>query len=150
MQTNIPPIIVTLLSGAVMWLLDLAYPVQFLNPVLAAVLALLLVFAGLMLAALAVLQFRTASTTVNPLNPGSATSLVTSGVFSISRNPMYLGMLLLLLGGATALGNPLNLLVVGGFVAFMNELQIKPEERAMEKLFTKEWQAYRQRVRRWL
>ena len=78
------------------------------------------------------------------------TQLVTSGVYRYTRNPMYLGMACLLLAWAVYLQNPLALLGVPLFMAYITQFQIKPEERMLVKLFGDAFIRYRQQVRRWL
>jgi len=112
---------------------------------------------GVLVGALAIIvnvtafaQFRRAGTTVNPLDPSKATRLVTDGIFSLSRNPMYLGLLLLLIGWAAWLGSASPWLVPPLFWAAITYGQIVPEERALAPLFGAEYLAYRQRVARWI
>ncbi len=98
----------------------------------------------------AILSFIKNKTTINPVKPHTATSLVTSGVFAFSRNPMYLGLLLFLFGFA------LQVNVIGGvpllvlFVLYLNAFQILPEERAMLEVFGDEYREYMEKVRRWI
>ncbi len=87
---------------------------------------------------------------MNPIKPGAASSLVTGGVFRFTRNPMYLSLLLYLLAWTAYLSNWLALLLVPVFVLYINQLQIKPEERALSALFGSEYASYKARVRRWL
>ena len=87
---------------------------------------------------------------MNPTKPGTTSSLVTDGVFRLTRNPMYLSLVLYLLGWAAYLSNWLALLLVPMFVLYINELQIKPEERALSALFGAEYASYKTDVRRWL
>ena len=96
------------------------------------------------------ISFRVAKTTVNPLKPETASSLVTSGVFKYSRNPMYVGLAIILLAWTTYLAVPLGLLAVVGFIAYIQRFQIVPEERALVVLFGNEFEAYQSTVRRWL
>lgn len=150
LENRIPPPIVTALFGLLMWLaarytlgLDLANSVRLL-------LALLVLAIGVFCSVAGVLAFRQAQTTVNPLKPESASTLVHSGIYQYSRNPMYLGFALLLLAWACYLASPFALLGVLGFVLYMNRFQISPEERALATLFGSEYQAYQTQVRRWL
>lgn len=98
----------------------------------------------------AILAFIKNKTTINPVKPHTATSLVTAGAFACSRNPMYLGLLLFLLGFA------LQVNIIGGvpllilFVLYLNVFQILPEERAMLDVFGDEYRAYMKKVRRWI
>ena len=91
-----------------------------------------------------------AKTTVNPLAPESAEELVTSGLFRFSRNPMYLGMLLVLTGGLIWLGAWSAMLAPILFIWVITEIQIKPEERALQQKFGDQFTLYRSRTRRWI
>lgn len=82
--------------------------------------------------------------------PHAASSLVTGGVFYISRNPMYLGLLLILIGWALGLGTASPWIVPPVFVIVVTVLQIIPEEQALEKLFGEPYVDYRRRVARWI
>ena len=116
MKHKVPPPVILLLSGTIMWLVahsSLAYRVA-IPYALAG--ALLLAAAGIATAAAAIRQFRQVETTVNPLQPEAATALVADGIFGITRNPMYLGLLLVLLGWAVWLQSLSNTLVLAGFV----------------------------------
>ena len=95
-------------------------------------------------------SFRQAQTTVNPLKPDTATALVTSGVYGYTRNPMYLGMLAVLLAWAVFLASPAALAGVLGFWWYIGRFQIRPEERALAALFGSSFSDYTSRVRRWL
>jgi len=96
-----------------------------------------------------VVTFRKAKTTVNPVKP-HASSLVTSGVYAISRNPMYLGGFTMLLGWTIFLSNPLAFLFLPLYVLYLNRFQIAPEERVLTSLFGETYVAYQARARRWL
>ena len=89
-------------------------------------------------------------TTPNPMKPEFTTGLVTNGLYKISRNPMYLGLLTILIGFAIYLGNLTSFLVLPAFYFVITEMQIKPEERMLEKKFSEEYLAYKNKVRRWL
>jgi protein-S-isoprenylcysteine O-methyltransferase Ste14 len=96
------------------------------------------------------IAFHRAKTTVNPMKPGAASSLVDSGVYRMTRNPMYVGLVFLLLGWAAYLGSPWTLAGPFVFAAYINRFQIAPEEQALAALFGEAYLAYRARVRRWL
>lgn len=150
MSTRIPPPLVVLITGLAMWMVSEQMPWAKLAfawrvPAAAAVLALALVP---MLAAVA--SFIAARTTINPMRPARASALITDGVFRISRNPIYLGDLLLLMAYAVWLANALNVLLLMAFVWYLNRFQIEPEERALTQLFGERYRAYCARVRRWL
>jgi protein-S-isoprenylcysteine O-methyltransferase Ste14 len=97
-----------------------------------------------------VVVFRSKRTTVNPLNPGASSAVVSSGVYRISRNPMYLGFFLALAGWALYLSNAGSALLLPAFLAYLTEYQIKPEERALLAKFGPEFAQYMARVRRWV
>jgi protein-S-isoprenylcysteine O-methyltransferase Ste14 len=98
----------------------------------------------------AFMRFRKAGTTVNPLDPSKASRLVTDGVFRVSRNPMYLGLVLLLIGWAVWLGSVSPWLVPPLFVIVLTVVQIIPEEQALSRRFGEEYLSYRQSVARWI
>ena len=133
-----------------MWLSSRAVPaLAFPGPVQSFI-AGALALAGAAIAILGVSSFVRAGTTVNPLTPDASSSLVTSGVYRISRNPMYLGFLLLLLAWGIYLANVLALLPVPLFVVYMNRFQIAPEESALRSRFGRDFADYSNQVRRWL
>lgn len=97
-----------------------------------------------------VVSFRMADTTVDPTRPQQVSSIVTTGIFRFTRNPMYLGFTLILLAYVVKLSNPITAVMVVLFVLYMNQFQIKPEERALTALFGDEYRNYAAAVRRWL
>jgi protein-S-isoprenylcysteine O-methyltransferase Ste14 len=96
------------------------------------------------------IQFRRAKTTINPMKAGNASSLVTGGVYRFTRNPMYFGMVLVLIGWVTFLSSPITLIFVPLFVLYINRFQIIPEERVLTWLFGAEYAEYKNQVRRWV
>ncbi len=98
----------------------------------------------------AMIQFRRAQTTVNPHTPESTTALVTSGVYAWTRNPMYVGLSVLLLGWAIELGALSAFLGPLLFVPLIQHVQIRPEEHALRVLFGRDYDQYCRRVNRWL
>lgn len=150
LELKIPPVAVALLTGAAMWLAASALPALDFPFPDKNVVAVILAVAGGIVAGLGVVSFRRARTTVNPLTPQAASSLVTAGIYRFTRNPMYLGMLLLLAAFAVFLANAAALIVLPVFVVYMNRFQITPEERALSAMFGPDFTAYTQRVRRWM
>ena len=112
--------------------------------------ALVWFLAGIFFAIAGVRSFKRAHTTVNPMQPNSASSLVTSGIYRHTRNPMYVGMVAVLISWACLLLSPLSLLGVIGFAVYLQRFQIEPEERTMLALFAEDYSQYQQRVRRWI
>jgi protein-S-isoprenylcysteine O-methyltransferase Ste14 len=150
LELKIPPVAVALITAACMWLAARAVPgIEVPFPWHDVVTGLVAALGGF-IALLGVVAFRRADTTVNPLKPGSSSSLVVTGIYSVTRNPMYLGLLLMLLAWAIYLANVLTLLLLPAFVWYMGRYQIEPEERALAALFGPEFTAYAARVRRWM
>jgi protein-S-isoprenylcysteine O-methyltransferase Ste14 len=150
LELKLPPVGLGAIAAALMWCVSAATPVfDFLFPA-KSVSSASLTLIGALTCLAGVVSFRRARTTVNPMRPGSATSLVVSGIYRYTRNPMYLGFLLILLSWAVVLSNVLALAVLPMFVVWMNCFQISPEERVLASLFTNDYAQYRGRVRRWL
>lgn len=150
LELKIPPVAVALITAAGMWFAARAVPgfdVPFRGY---EVVSGLVAASGGIIALLGVVAFSRAGTTVNPMKPGSSSALVQSGIYSVTRNPMYLGLLLVLLSWAIYLAHVLTVLFLPAFVWYMNRYQIEPEERALASLFGSEFTAYAARVRRWL
>lgn len=146
----IPPPLVVAVLAFVMWALHRRVEYGGFESQLQPLIAVLLLVAGLALMVAAAAAIVSAGTTINPLRPSRTSSLVTSSVFRLSRNPIYLGDLLILLALAVWLGNLFNILPVGVFVWYINRYQIAPEERALTTLFGASYVDYCARVRRWL
>lgn len=137
-------------SGALMWALAQLAPGLSVRIPARIVLTAALAALGVAVAVTGVVAFHRARTTVNPLKPQESSALVVSGIYARTRNPMYVGMALVLAAWSVFLGNPLALLGVAAFVAWIDRLQIRPEERALHGLFGPAFEAYCARVRRWL
>lgn len=150
MRTRIPPPLVGVATAAAMAALDAAAPGAALSFPGQKALAGAVALAGLAVDLVSVGAFWRAKTTVTPLKPEKAKTLVVTGLYRYSRNPMYLGVLMILAGWALWLGNPLNVVLLAGFVAFITVFQIKPEEDALREKFGADYEAYCKRVRRWI
>jgi protein-S-isoprenylcysteine O-methyltransferase Ste14 len=98
----------------------------------------------------AAIQFRRSHTTLNPINPESATTFVASGLYRYTRNPMYLGMALVVAAAAVWFASFVGVIVLAGFCAYLTRFQIRPEERAMLRRFGTPYENYMKQVRRWL
>ena len=153
-EHKIPPPVIDFAVGAVMWVLARGVPSAQLWPAqpwsVATVVGLLIACAGGGIALSGALAFSRARTTVNPLSPHKASALVTGGIYRITRNPMYLGMGLVLVGWAVWLGNAAAWLALPLFVWLLNILQIKAEERILRQRFGADFDRYAARVRRWV
>ena len=150
LDLKIPPLVVMAFVGGLMWLGTRAAPAAgFALPARQAI-ALGLAAVGVGVAVAGVVSFRVAKTTVNPLKPETASSLVVSGIYQVSRNPMYLGAMIVLIGWAVALTNAFACIVAILFVLYLNRFQIIPEEKALTARFGPEFAAYCAKVRRWI
>lgn len=145
---KIPPPLVAL--GCAACMAGLAFGLPLAPLVIPAAVISVIVVLGLSIMLLGVLSFKRAKTTVNPLQPQQASTLVISGIYRFTRNPMYLGMAFLLLAWALWLGELSTLVFVVLFMAYIQYFQIKPEERHLAHLFGEPYDAYLGDVRRWL
>ncbi len=137
-----------LMALIAMAILHLAAPMETWNPWPVTLVGALPVAIGLALAVVGSRRFRRARTTIYPFETSSA--LVTDGVFAWSRNPMYLGMALVLAGVAVALGSVTPLLIPPLFVAIIQQRFIRREEQSLEQQFGPAYHEYTRAVRRWL
>lgn len=150
LELKFPPPLQVLLFAIAMWQVSAQFPTMVLPLPANKAIGIVIAGAGLLLLLAGIIALRTARTTVNPLNPGATFALVTTGIFRVSRNPIYLGDLLALTGWATYLSHPLAFLFLPVFVITMNRFQILPEERILSAKFGEAFAEYRQSVRRWL
>jgi protein-S-isoprenylcysteine O-methyltransferase Ste14 len=150
LELKIPPPAVAAVLAAAMWGLSRVTPsIQMADGVrLASALAVALAAIGFSVAG--VLAFRRARTTINPTQPQLTSSLVSSGIYTVTRNPMYVGLLLVLVAWAIVLSSAWALLGPVAYFFYIGRFQIAPEERALATLFGAEYAAYTSRVRRWL
>ncbi len=150
LELKIPPVAVVLVCAVLMWLVSVVLPQQGLADNVARVVALVFVAASLVVGVLGVRAFIKAKTTVDPMLRHKTSSLVTSGIYGISRNPMYLALLGLLIGFGFYLGSLYSLSLCVGFVLYLNRFQIEPEERMLSAQFPAEFARYQAKVRRWI
>ncbi len=150
LELKIPPlawvaIYAVLMKGCSLWLPSLGISIPHANG-----LAAMFVGVGLSFSLSGIRAVRGAGSTVDPRCPERASSLVSDGIYAVTRNPMYVGVLLFLTAWAVHLQNIGSLLLVGVFMATLTQLQIRPEERALEQLFGEAYLDYCARVPRWL
>ena len=148
MNNRIPPPIVTLICGLLIYY-SKSFFNQFFNFSNNGI-SLFLLILGLIVFISAVRSFRKQKTTVNPLKPKQASSLVTSGIFRFSRNPMYLGMLIILLSISFKFNLLGGMIISLLFFIFITKFQILPEEEAMNELFGDKFTQYSNTTRRWI
>lgn len=149
LELKIPPLLVVAIIAGLMaltaWLMPMG-PWHFTD---ATGLTLGLFIAGVLIALAGVIGFRRARTTVNPMQPETSRVLVQTGIYRFTRNPMYLGFLLMLAGYGVWLANLPALVWLIGYVLYLTQFQIIPEERWLTQKFGDEFLRYRQHVRRW-
>lgn len=150
LELLIPPPLVTLLIGLMMWVLAKMFPALNLAWLHSSVVAFAVALLGFAISLVSMVAFRRAHTTMDPKRPASASSLISSGIYRYSRNPMYLGVLLVLAGWAIYLGNVLSMLGLFVFIAYITRFQITPEERLLNQKFGVVFESYKNKVRRWL
>ena len=147
MKTLIPPPIVTIVFLFVIFFTKDLFRFSVTLP---SSLGFIIIFAGLMVIFIAARQFKEANTTINPIKPENASVLVSKGIFSYSRNPMYLGMLLIIIG-FSIIHNFLAIIVIMPiWIIYMTYFQIIPEEEAMEIVFKEDFLNYCKKTRRWI
>jgi protein-S-isoprenylcysteine O-methyltransferase Ste14 len=147
MKTLIPPPIVTIVFLFVIFFTKDIFRFSIELPTL---LGYITIVAGLIIIFVAAKQFKAANTTINPTKPETASVLVCNGVFSYSRNPMYLGMLIIIIG-FSIIHNLIAIIVfMPLWIIYMINFQIIPEEEAMKILFKEEFLNYSKKTRRWI
>ena len=147
MKTLIPPPIVTIVFLFVIFFTKDFFRFSVMLP---SSLGFIIILAGLLIIFIAARQFKAVNTTINPIKPENASVLVSKGIFSYSRNPMYLGMLLIIIG-FSIIHNFLAIIVIMPiWIIYMTYFQIIPEEETMEILFKENFVNYCKKTRRWI
>jgi protein-S-isoprenylcysteine O-methyltransferase Ste14 len=150
LELRIPPPAIAALIAAAMWGISFITPSLDVPGFIRVVIAAAFALAGFGIGIAGVIAFRRAKTTVNPMKPLTASALVTTGVYKLSRNPIYVGDLCILVAWALYLSNVYTLIGPVIFVIYINRFQIAPEERALAALFGATYADYQSAVRRWL
>ena len=149
LELRLPPLPLTFVFALLMWAINSLLPLglSFTGQALIASFFLIL---GLLFILPAAVSFFNAKTTVDPRTPNKSNTLVISGLYTISRNPMYVGMVLCLISLSVAQGNILSLLLAFIFALYLTRFQIKPEERFLTEKFGEQYLQYCETVRRWI
>lgn len=150
MAYKLPPPLKTAITIASIILLDYVFPIHVLDKGTSISLASIVCFTGFSVMLVAAWQFVSIKTTVNPYTPEKTSSIVTTGIYGVSRNPMYLGMALIILAAAVYTSNPLAVFPLIFFIANINRTQIKPEELVLREKFGEAYKQYCIAVRRWV
>lgn len=149
LELKIPPVIVVVLIAGLMLLIAPLFPQVHFGP-LPLWVPIAVAIVGVLLPLVAAINFRRAQTTVHPTNPEKTSTVVTTGAYRITRNPMYLGFALMLLSWGLYLGNMATLFGLPAYMFYMNAFQIKPEERILANKFGQAYQDYCRNTKRWL
>ncbi len=149
MRLKIPPALVFIIFSGLMYLLAKYLPIGSFAFFGNSFLIIALITLGLLIGVFALFQFVYVKTTINPQKPFNTEKLITNGLYSYTRNPMYLAMLVLLISLALYLRNAFNIFLITGFVSYMNLNQIIPEEKALGQIFGTSYKMYCKQVRRW-
>jgi len=147
-STKIMPPTWMLIAIITMFILNLLFPIAWIVPPRWNLIGLVFLVSGITLNLIADNSFKQAKTTVKPFQKSS--SLITNGVFQISRNPMYLGMMFILIGIALLLRSLSPFLIILPFVIFLDRTYIQVEEQMLAEKFGAKWQAYKATTRRWI
>jgi len=150
LELKVPPPLQAIIVAIVMLALTKFVPIFYVSIPAKFLIAVVIAICGLTLSVLGVVAFRSAQTTIDPRYPENSKCIVDSGVYKISRNPMYLGLTVILFAWAIVLESLVAMLILPLFIWYINTFQIKPEERALLKKFNSEYGQYCSRVRRWL
>ena len=145
---NVPPPLVALMYIVIAFLIGRFVQIPFAVPVILRNIGFALTFIGFLFGVGAFIEFRKARTTLDP--HGSVKQLVTAGVYRFTRNPIYLGFLLMVIGLPLNSGLYWGILTALFFVMTINRLVIEREEAYLEKKFKAQYTDYKSRVRRWL
>lgn len=150
LELRVPPPLVALLVALAMWGVSRKSAALAAPELVRVPLAIALAAAGAAFDFAGLVAFRRAKTTLNPMKPHATSSMVDSGIYRVTRNPMYVGLFFILCGWAVFLWSWWALPGPFAFAAYIGRFQIAPEERALCALFGAEYLAYKSRVRRWL
>ena len=150
MKLLIPPPILTLLSAILMWTISKYYDQANFSLNQFNQLALFFLIVAVIIIVISIKKFIKIKTTISPLKPNKTSILVDSGIYKYTRNPMYLGLLLILFSLFLYLKNFLSFLVLPLFVIYITKNQILPEEKVLENLFGDQFKKYKNKVRRWI
>jgi protein-S-isoprenylcysteine O-methyltransferase Ste14 len=150
LELKVPPPAVAVLIGVAMWFGSRYGPSVEWPLVVRSTAFVVIAMAGGATALAGDLAFKRAQTTINPFKPQKTSALVTSGIYRLTRNPMYLGLLMVVLGWAAFLGSAVALLGPIAFVAYITRFQIIPEERVLSAKFGAAYAEFLNRTRRWI
>ncbi len=147
-KTKVPPPVVALAFGLLINYTKDEFPTIHIG--MEKILGSVLIISGLIVIASAIVLFKKNKTTVTPLNPSRSTKLITGGIYKYSRNPMYLGLLMIVISTTIFYLNIFSITTPIIFYFWINKFQIKREEIFLTEKFGKEYLLYKTKTRRWI
>ena len=150
LELKIPPPVYALSLAITMWLLNQYLPLLRFIESPWNNLGIAIIVMAIISDSSSLFLFFKKRTTVNPMKPSNTQGLVTTGLYKITRNPMYVGLLVILFGYGIWLGSLTPFLILPAFYWLITNMQIKPEERVLEEKFGQEYLDYKSKVKRWL
>jgi len=150
LRLKIPPPIVAIICGLMIWKFSELLPTLIINVEIRHGIAYTLLGIAGAIDIWALLSFRKQKTTIDPRYPHKTSSIVSCGIYNHTRNPMYLGLVLILSATSIYFSTCFGFFVIAAFILYMNAFQIKPEEEALEKQFGEAYLTYKSSVRRWI
>jgi len=150
LDNKVPPLIIFCIIATLMWCISMITPVFDFSETTQLVSIILFFLIGVFFSLSGVFAFNKAQTTVDPRTPDKISSLVSTGIYKISRNPMYVGFVFFLLAWSMFLLSPFSFIGIICFIIYLNRFQIEPEERALKEIFGEQYLTYLSTVRRWL
>ena len=149
LELRIPPPLLTLITALVMWS-GARNKTPSARPAWLTPLALGIALSGLLLIGITIVTMRRAQTTVSPTRPDKSRALIRTGIFAVSRNPIYLGSAVLVFAYALYLWLPQSFVAVPIWIAWIQRFQIVPEERVLREKFAESFAQYVGETRRWV
>lgn len=149
MHLKLPPALVTFITALLMYIVARFLPFGDFDFTARLYVIWVLLGVGFLIGLISLIQFFKSKTSIDPRDPKKASELVVGGLYKVSRNPMYLALLLVLVAWGLYVPNAFNFLLIIFFVAYMNRFQIIPEEKALKVKFGKKYEQYLVSVRRW-
>ncbi|PJA31684.1 MAG: isoprenylcysteine carboxyl methyltransferase [Zetaproteobacteria bacterium CG_4_9_14_3_um_filter_53_7] len=150
LRLKIPPPVVALLCAAAIWGLSELLPAHNIGVEIRHGISYVLLAMAITVDLWALVSFMRVKTTIDPRYPHKTSVIVSSGIYRYTRNPMYLGLVLILSALSIWLGAKFGLFIVAGFIMYINTFQIIPEEEHLEKQFGDVYIRYKEKVRRWI
>ncbi|MDN3679973.1 isoprenylcysteine carboxylmethyltransferase family protein [Vibrio tapetis subsp. quintayensis] len=150
LELKVPPVVVFVLALVLMWWSVVSWPSLAFELPLRTVFVMICVASSGYIGIAGVLEFRRHQTTVNPHTPNNASTVVDTGIFKYTRNPMYLGLVVLLIGALFYWSSLAPLWVIVAFIGYLNRFQISAEERILSEKYGSQYTDYLTKVRRWI